>query len=104
MQSVKQVFLGMFALAVAGTAIAATPATPVPPQSQTHKNQVFFQGKWRHVRWSHEVSMPLKPNQTVGQVEKLAKEISADRVTDQPPRLFQIKGKDWLIWDDPFTR
>jgi methionyl-tRNA synthetase len=102
MPSVKQVFVGMFALAVAGTAIAATPATP--EHSQTHKDQVFFQGKWRHVHWSHEVSVPLKPNQTIGQVEKLAKEISSDRVGDQPPRLFQIQGKDWLIWDDPFTR
>jgi methionyl-tRNA synthetase len=97
----KRLLIGICCLAVAGTAIAAT---PVHPQSQTHKDQVFFQGKWRHVHWSHEISVPLKPNQTVGQVEKLAKEISADRVTDQPPRLFQIKGKDWLIWDDPFTR
>ncbi len=102
MHSVKQVFLGMFALVVAGRAFAATPATPEHPQ--THKDQVFFQGKWRHVHWAHEISVPLKPNQTIGQVEKLAKEISADRVTDQPPRLFQIHGKDWLIWDDPFTR
>jgi hypothetical protein len=104
MHSVKLIFVGIFCLAATGTAFAATPATPLPPQSQPHKDEVFFQGKWRHVRWSHEVSVPLKPNQTIGQVEKLAKEISSDRVGNQPPRLFQIHGKDWLIWDDPFTR
>lgn len=100
----KQILVGMFALAFASIAFAGTPATPTPAHTQTpqtHKDQVFFQGKWRHVREWHEVSAPLTPNETVAQVEKFAKEISADRAGDQPPRLYQIHGKDWLIWDDP---
>lgn len=98
----KQILVGMFALAVAGTAFAGTPATPEHTQApQTHKDQVLFQGIWRHVPNARPLTVPLKPEQTIAQVEKLAKEISADRAGDQPPTLYQHHGKDFLGWYTP---
>lgn len=102
MHSVKQVFVGIFALVVAGTAFASTPVTP----AQTHKGQVLFQGKWRRVPQWHEVALPLQSKQTVGQVEQLAKEISSDRAVPQVPHLWQSHDKGFLVWKTiwPATR
>lgn len=103
MQKQILVGMGMFALVFAGTAFASTP-TPAhtqTPQTHNHKDQVFFQGKWRHVREWHEVSAPLTPNETIGQVEKFAKAVSADRAGDEPPTLYQEHGKDFLVWNNP---